>query len=52
MPEDSSVVVEGRTAVTEAGTATLDSGSAVPDCFFEYPLGIKSFLKFENKPIG
>jgi len=52
MPEDGSVVAEGGTAVAEAGTATPDTGSAMPVCYCEFPLGIKSFLKFKNKPIG
>ena len=52
MPEDGSAVAEGGTNVPEDRTVTLDSGSGVTDCFCEYPLGIKSYLKFKNKPMG
>ena len=45
MPEDGS-------AMAKAITATSDIGSAVADCFCEYLLGIKSFIKSENKPMG
>ena len=52
MPKDGSTVAKGGIAVKEDRTTMLDTGSAVSDCFCEYPLGIKSFLKFGNKPIG
>ena len=29
-----------------------EDGSAVPDCFCQCPLGIRTLLNFENKPIG
>ena len=52
VPKDGSALAEGGTAMPEARTDTIDRGSAVLESFCKYPLGLKSFLKFENKSKG